>query len=135
MSGFCARREMASRYSLELKNFRLRRASKQPLSDVSRAGKQVCAGQKSVPQTHFVGEPVTHFKFTERRTKSTHLDDNDDRAAAGATLGGFDTGSIERGDVMLFGGLAAPIGRAAATAPTRHHATATTALRCANESA
>ena len=58
MSGFCARREMASRYSLELKNFRLRRASKQPLSDVSRAGKQVCAGQKSVPQTHFVREPV-----------------------------------------------------------------------------
>ena len=54
MSGFCARREMPRAH----KNFRLRRASKQPLSDVSRAGKQVCAGQKSVPQTHFVREPV-----------------------------------------------------------------------------
>ena len=54
MSGFCARREMPRAH----KNFRLRRASKQPLSDVSRAGKQVCAGQKSVPKTHFVREPV-----------------------------------------------------------------------------
>ena len=42
MSGFCARREMPRAH----KNFRLRRASKQPLSDVSRAGKQVWTGQK-----------------------------------------------------------------------------------------
>ena len=67
MSGFCARREMPSLVSDALasragsaavqprahKNFRLRRASKQPLSDVSRAGKQVCAGQKSVPPNSF----------------------------------------------------------------------------------
>ena len=30
------------------KNFRLRRARQQPLSDVSRAGKQVWTGQKTV---------------------------------------------------------------------------------------
>ena len=72
MSGFCARREMPSLVSDALasragsavvqprahKNFRLRRARQQPLSDVSRAGKQVWTGQKSVPETHFVREPV-----------------------------------------------------------------------------
>ena len=52
MSGFCARREIAVQVLQSIqprahKNFRLRRASKQPLSDVSRAGKQVWTGQKS----------------------------------------------------------------------------------------
>ena len=35
------------------KNFRLRRAGKQPLSDVSRAGKQVWTGQKKCPPNSF----------------------------------------------------------------------------------
>ena len=37
------------------KNFRLRRARQQPLSDVSRAENRC---PRHVPETHFVGEPV-----------------------------------------------------------------------------
>ena len=73
MSGFCARREMPSLVSDALasragsavvqprahKNFRLRRAPGNSRCPTCPAPENRCGqGKKSVPQTHFVREPV-----------------------------------------------------------------------------
>ena len=87
MSGFCARREMPSLVSYALasragsavvqprahKNFRLRRARQQPLSDVSRAGKQVWTGQKTCPRNSFCRRACINSGFFARTGQNAQL--------------------------------------------------------------